>query len=75
MPYVKRIGKSPVYRLGYKTICYDHALSNFLRRVDVPHWAPGITYMDAYDAYIEKANGWTPLMRWKRTAFKTVYTS
>lgn len=75
MPYTKTLGKTPIYRLGYKTIPFDYKLSNFLKRVNVPHWAPGITYMDAYDAYIEKAQRWTPLERWKRTAFQTVYTS
>lgn len=75
MPFTKTIGKSPVYNLGFKTIDYDHALSNFLKQVDVPHWAPEMTYMDAYDAYIERAKRWTPLQRWKRAAFKTVYTS
>ena len=75
MPYTKTIGNSPVYRLGYKTIMYDEALRQFLKKVNVPHWAPGITYMDAYDAYIENAQRWTPFERWKRTAFKTVYTS
>ena len=74
MPYTKTIGKSPVYRLGYKTIMLDYELSKFLKSVDVPHWAPGITYMDSYDAYIEEARGWSPLQRWKQSAFKTVYT-
>ncbi len=75
MPYTKTIGTSPVYRLGYKTIMFDQKLSNFLKKTGVPHWAPGITFMDSYDAYIEDAKRWTPLNRWKRTAFKMVYTS
>lgn len=75
MPYTKIIGKSPIYRLGYKTISYDHSLATFLKTVDVPHWAPGITYMDAYDAYIEEAKAWTPFEKWKRSACKMVYTS
>lgn len=75
MPYTKIIGHTPKYRLGYKSIDFDFKLSHFLTRVNVPHWAPGITYRDSYDAYIENAIRWTPLQRWKRSAFKMVYTS
>lgn len=69
------MGKSPVYRLGYKTIPYDIPLSRFLNQVGVPHWAPGITYMDLYDAYIMKAQSFTSFQKWQRTAFKSVYIS
>lgn len=73
MPYVKEVGQSPRYRLGYISRDFDLQLSHFLTRVNVPHWAPGITYQDSFDAYVERAAAWAPLERWKRSTFQMVY--
>ena len=74
MPYSKKIGQSPKYHLGYKTIDYDQNLANFLKCMDVPFWAPGITYQDSFDGYVERAKRWSQTKRWTRCAFKTVYS-
>ena len=65
MPYTKEVGKSPVYNLGFKTIDFDIGLHRFLTQVKVPLWAPGITYKDSFDAYIQNARRWTPFQRLK----------
>ena len=65
MPYLKDIGKTPIYTFGVCRAIYDENLSKFLDRVNVPNMREGIftVYEDSYDAYVKKARRMNPFQR------------